>query len=235
MTQPPYGQQSPAYPPPAHPPPGYPPPAYPPAGGPPRRAGTNGFAIASLIFGLLGGILLSVIFGFVALSQIRTRGQQGKGMAVTGLVLSAVWVVTIAAFVVYAVSTSASRDSSGQISKGGSVTASDLKTGDCVNGIEVGEVGSINAVPCAQPHEGEVFAVFSISGSSFPGESAVTDKAETGCQSRLAGYSQSAKDDESLEILFLQPSEASWRLGDREITCAIQDPTKKRTGSVKGG
>ena len=34
---------------------------------------TNGFAIASLIFGIIGGVLLSVIFGFVALSQIKKR------------------------------------------------------------------------------------------------------------------------------------------------------------------
>lgn len=250
MTQPPYGQSQygqpqygqPAYGQPQYDqsqygqqPPGYPPPGYPPAGGSPQGAGTNGFAVSALIFGLLGGILFSVIFGFIALSQIRTRGQKGKGMAITGLVLSAEWVVVFAAFIIYAVSTSANRDSTGAISKGGSVTASDLKTGDCVNGIEVGEVGSINAVPCARLHEGEVFAVFTIPGSDFPGESTVSSKAEAGCSSRLAGYSKSANDDETLDILYLQPTAASWKLGDHEVTCVVQDPTKKRTGSVKDG
>src|SRR5215831_2024091 len=55
---------------------------------PPPRRPTNGFAIASLIFGILGGVVLSVIFGLVALSQIRRRQQSGRGLAIAGLALS---------------------------------------------------------------------------------------------------------------------------------------------------
>lgn len=46
--------------------------------------------------GLIGGVLLSVIFGCIALVKIRKAGQRGKGLAVAGLVLSAVWVLIIA-------------------------------------------------------------------------------------------------------------------------------------------
>ena len=49
--------------------------------------GTNGLAIASMVLGILGVSLLAVIFGHIASSQIRTSGQQGRGMAVAGLVL----------------------------------------------------------------------------------------------------------------------------------------------------
>ena len=56
---------------------------------PPQR--TNGFAIASFILGLLTGTLLAVIFGHVALSQIRRTGERGRGMAITGLVLGYIW------------------------------------------------------------------------------------------------------------------------------------------------
>ena len=64
--------------------------------GPPAPSGgTNGFAVASLIFGILGGILFSVVFGIVALGQIKRRNQSGKGMAVAGLVLSGVWLLVI--------------------------------------------------------------------------------------------------------------------------------------------
>jgi hypothetical protein len=48
---------------------------------------TNGFAIAALITGLLGGTVLPIIFGHVAHSQIRRTGQAGWGMATAGLVL----------------------------------------------------------------------------------------------------------------------------------------------------
>jgi hypothetical protein len=52
-----------------------------------RAVGTNGFAIASLVLGLLGGNLLAVIFGHVARSQIRRTGESGDGLALAGLIL----------------------------------------------------------------------------------------------------------------------------------------------------
>lgn len=98
--------QPPGYPPP--PPGGYgypPPPAggygYPPPPGyaPPPMVGTNGFAVASLVCSLFGwvcmfiGAFLGIIFGFVALSQIRRTGQSGRGMAIAGIVIGAVVLV----------------------------------------------------------------------------------------------------------------------------------------------
>ena len=83
-----YGQQ--AYPPPGYP--GYPPPGYPPYGYPQPTQGTNGFAIASLVLGCLIWIegftgILAVVFGHVALSQIKKTNQGGRGLAIAGLVL----------------------------------------------------------------------------------------------------------------------------------------------------
>ncbi|GAA5077328.1 hypothetical protein HNP84_003698 [Thermocatellispora tengchongensis] len=68
------------------------PPGYAPA----RR--TNGLAIASLVLGLIGFIscgftsVLAVIFGHVALGQIRRDRTDGHGMALAGTVLG--WVLT---------------------------------------------------------------------------------------------------------------------------------------------
>ena len=56
---------------------------------PQRR--TNGFAVASLILGLVTGTLLAVVFGHVALSQIKRTGEGGRGMAIAGLVLGYIW------------------------------------------------------------------------------------------------------------------------------------------------
>jgi hypothetical protein len=54
---------------------------------------TNGFAIASLVFGIIGGVLLALVFGYIALSQIkRSGGQQGgRGLALAGVTLGWVW------------------------------------------------------------------------------------------------------------------------------------------------
>ena len=60
------------------------PPAY---YGAPGSASTNGLAIAALVTGIVGVSLVAVILGHMAISQINKTGQQGKGMAIAGLVL----------------------------------------------------------------------------------------------------------------------------------------------------
>ena len=54
---------------------------------------TDGFAIASLVLGLLGISVLGLILGFVGLSRTRRGGAGGRGFAVAGIALSAVWLV----------------------------------------------------------------------------------------------------------------------------------------------
>jgi hypothetical protein len=81
--------------------PGPPPPGYPGAYGYPGYPGypvqrpTNGFAIASLVLGILiifWGLtsILALVFGYIARKQIRERGEGGAGLAVAGIVLG--WV-----------------------------------------------------------------------------------------------------------------------------------------------
>lgn len=68
-------------------------------GGPPPRRSTNGLAIASLVLGILwlGGLgsVLALIFGLVALRQIKQsgKGQSGHGFAVAGTILGGVGTV----------------------------------------------------------------------------------------------------------------------------------------------
>ena len=88
-------------PPPAAPPPPPPMPAQPGGGG--AAASTNGFAIASLVLGILGIVtcgytflvapLLAVIFGVIAKRQIAERGQGGQGLAQWGFILGVIGLV----------------------------------------------------------------------------------------------------------------------------------------------
>jgi hypothetical protein len=61
----------------------------------PQAGTTNGLAIASLICGILGlfvvTAILAVVFGHVAVNQVRARGQVGDGMAKAGFILGYVW------------------------------------------------------------------------------------------------------------------------------------------------
>jgi hypothetical protein len=69
-------------------------------------AKTNGFAVASMVLGIVWmywiGSILAVIFGFVALKQIKDSGgtQGGRGMAIAGLVLGWIGVAIISLILV---------------------------------------------------------------------------------------------------------------------------------------
>lgn len=60
---------------------------------------TSGLAVASLVLGILwlGGLgaVLALVFGFVALSQIKSQPEryQGRGMAIAGVVLGALGII----------------------------------------------------------------------------------------------------------------------------------------------
>lgn len=57
----------------------------------PVRRPTNGMAIASLVCSLVLpfiGWLLGIVFGHIALSQIKQTGDEGRGLAIAGLAIS---------------------------------------------------------------------------------------------------------------------------------------------------
>ena len=96
-------------PPPPPPPPPLPPPSLPAQYSAPAPSGptTNGFAIAALVLGIVGGFMcigwiLALVFGYIARNQIdASDGRQGgRGMAVAGIVLGWVWFGLIAAYFV---------------------------------------------------------------------------------------------------------------------------------------
>lgn len=58
-------------------------------------SGTNGFAVAALILGLVGGSVLAIVFGHVARHQIRRDGGAGEAMALAGLILGYLGLVIV--------------------------------------------------------------------------------------------------------------------------------------------
>ena len=201
-------------------------PGYP---APRAHTGTNGFAIASLVLGILGGVLLSVIFGIVALVQVHKRGQPGKGVAIGGLVASGCWVLLIVTGVTLAILTDA--DSSSSTSGDTTTAVTRLSPGDCVNDIEESNsLRDLPVVPCSSPHEGEVYAVFDLAAGAYPGDTAVEQQSEKRCGDEFDGYASTP--DNNLELFYLHPLESSWSL-DRGVTCIATDPRGPRTGSLR--
>jgi hypothetical protein len=244
----PYGAYPPAgvpgqpYPPAGFPgqPAGYPGQPFPPPGFPmypqqtPRR---NGAAIASLIFGVLGGVLISVICGIVALVQINRRGDRGKGMAVAGLVLSAFWVAGIALAIIISVASDSTTSTSSSGTGTGSVSttrptptsteAADVRTdklvpGDCIASVSDDEtVYDLPVVPCSQKHSGEVYSVTNMAAGAYPGDAKVEAEAEKRCDQKLDAYAIGKWKD--AEFYYIFPSRRSWT-SDRSITCVAVAP-----------
>ncbi len=72
----------------------------------PYRRGTNGLAIASLVCSIAGvftcglGAVLGVIFGHIALSQVKSSGEEGHGLALAGVIVGWVFIGLVAAYII---------------------------------------------------------------------------------------------------------------------------------------
>jgi hypothetical protein len=67
---------------------------------------TNGLAIASMILGILWlywlGSVLALIFGLVAMVQIKRKDEDGRGMAIAGIILGGIGVGVLALVIIVA-------------------------------------------------------------------------------------------------------------------------------------
>ncbi|MFJ8229420.1 DUF4190 domain-containing protein [Streptomyces sp. NPDC094448] len=215
--------------------PGYPAPPAPPT--------TNGFSVASLVSGIVCCMPpLGMILGVVALRQIRRRGQRGKGMAITGIALSAVSTLLIALFF----ATGAANDFWKEVEEAADEAASyqtvgDLRKGDCYNlpggGSSDGtEVSEIQVVDCAKPHEAEITGGFKITGfGKFPGESVLEPIAERRCDDIDTAYAMDAWAIPAvMSGYYYIPTKDSWNNGDRRVSCGFAtEGSRKTTGSIR--
>ena len=141
--------------------------------------------------------------------------------------------------IAYNVATEADRDASGAIVDGGNVDAFTIRLGDCFDNTrslasdEAGEVSSLPGVPCSEPHDNEVYAVFDVNFSSFPGDEQMSEHAFDACLARFENFVGNAYENSALDITALYPSSQSWSMhSDREVVCAVYDMNGgKLTGS----
>ena len=106
-----------------------------------------------------------------------------------------------------------------------------LRAGDCINSSPNGL--SVTVLSCASPHDAEVFATFSLAGSSWPGSAAVQQQAASGCQDKIAGYLNPALLNAGLTQEYVYPDQAAWKAGVRTAVCEVSSSTGPLTGSVR--
>ncbi len=116
--------------------------------------------------------------------------------------------------------------------------------GDCFDdsqevldaGADVVEFQDLAGLPCSEPHDNEVYAVFDLYLERFRGASALYDMASDECLERFESFVGMSYAESILDIFYLAPTAESWSQGnDREISCAIFHlEGEKLTGSMSG-
>ena len=149
--------------------------------------------------------------------------------------------VLVIAYVVYDFMDDADRDESGTIISEGDIDAFAMRVGDCFSdspGILDGsaEVQDVAGLPCSEPHDNEVYAVFDVSLDLFPGDESLFDLSTAACRKRFKSFVGKSYDYSILDMFAIYPTDESWsQLNDREGICAVyRVDYKKLTGSTKG-
>jgi Septum formation len=111
-------------------------------------------------------------------------------------------------------------------------TAFMLRPGQCFNSAPNG-ITAAHPLPCAQPHRGEIFAVFALAGARWPGAAAVASRARAGCQSKLSSYVNPQLAAEGLAEIYVYPDEGAWLAGEHRVVCEVRSTQGAITGSVR--
>lgn len=194
------------------------------------RPGSNGRAIAALCCGILGFVpfasIAAIVLGILALAQLRRVVQNGRGMAVIGIVLGSLWVAGALALVVFALTSSPDRAESGALVPGQTVEVSDLRPGDCFDGVPATDgtpMTDATSVACSEPHEGQLAAVVTLPAGPWPGQKDAALRAASTCSTAVPSGLR-VEDSGRVQLIYLYPStQASWRI-DRSVACILVDP-----------
>jgi hypothetical protein len=106
-----------------------------------------------------------------------------------------------------------------------------LRAGDCLNSSQNGL--SVTILSCTTPHEAEVFATFSLTASSWPGDAAVQQQAGSGCANRIAGYLNPQLLNAGLTQQYVYPDQEAWQAGVRTVVCEVSSASGPLSGSVR--
>lgn len=126
-------------------------------------------------------------------------------------------------------------ETTSEIVDGGDLDVFTLTVGDCFNDEGSGEsISSVPVVPCADPHDNEVYFEFELPDGDFPGDDALTAAADETCTREFQTFVGIAYEESELYWFDLRPTQGGWEeIGDRVIQCAVYDASPV-TGTLKG-
>ena len=194
-----------------------------------RRPKVSKLAVVALITGILPLVPVAVGTGIAALAGIRRSGRRGHGMAVSALFLAAAWVIIGGAFGTVDILTHGFHKPTKIVYHQSGVFS--LRTGQCVDSPDA---TSPTVVPCAGPHDAEVFGTFTMPAGPWAGAAAVQQQASSQCGELLTGYlnPQLAI---TLSQSYVYPDQVDWNAGTRTVICEVRAASGQLTQSVRGG
>ncbi len=120
--------------------------------------------------------------------------------------------------------TTARRGDDGALDAGGTLSVTEMEVGDCFSTDGETEIADVDAVPCNEPHDYEVFAVRDHDGPLPLTDASYASAFDTLCVADFEAYV--GADWETSEIYgdMITPSEESFADGDREYICYLYEP-----------
>jgi len=122
---------------------------------------------------------------------------------------------------------SATRDEETQeVTESGTESVFDIQVGDCLNEPDGEEILDVEVVPCADPHDYELYHEFDVDlGDEWPGEEAVWNAADEGCHGAFSDFAGIAfEESASLWFTNFTPTVETWeQQDDRLVQCLIYE------------
>lgn len=176
--------------------------------------------IVPVLFGILG-----IVFGFIALGEIKRRGQKGRGNALVGVIAGSVWLVIGVVGLTVAV-----------LNRGGSAGTVDIdavRVGQCFttapNATSITRVATAN---CAEPHTDQLFAKYEAPYTTYPGATILMDDTQSQCAELVRSSLRTSALTDTMVVNVEVPDSVKWN-SSHMVACLVEENNDSRwTGSV---
>lgn len=125
-------------------------------------------------------------------------------------------------------------EETGQVTESANIDIFALKVGDCMMEAPSGLLEDIDVVPCAEPHDQEVYYEITMDDGEYS-EEAVDTASQDCIGEAYTNFVGVAFDASVLDVYPITPTQQTWdELNDRVVQCVISDPAGQVEGSLEG-
>ncbi|MBN8880994.1 MAG: septum formation family protein [Salana multivorans] len=204
---------------------------------PPRTGPNPGATIGWIGFGLAFVVgFIGIVLGAMSVTRSRRAGASiriGVVAIVVGVLQVLTVIVVVLANLIVQLGGGPTRVNPGDVSQEQTVPVVDLVPGMCLDTTSITDA-DILVVPCAQPHDGEVIAQLTRTGTAYPGDDTLYDDAIDECYGPVSSALPPTANTQNLYVDAFVPTQEEWDAGSRMLSCLlVSDGTM--TGSATAG